>query len=70
MNLRTRPITDCVRLGLLKIGLSSHACEKLEIIQEYEAVITEEFVKENISHPDKVVRGRGGRLIAQKIRRW
>jgi len=41
----------------LKIILSGHAREKLEILREHRVIITEEFVRETLTHPDKVVRG-------------
>lgn len=50
----------------MKIVLSGHAREKLEILRDHGVIITEEFVREALAHPDKVVRGSSSRLIAQK----
>lgn len=50
----------------MKILLSNHVREKLDILREHRVVVTEELVKETLVHPDKIVPGSGGRLIAQK----
>ena len=50
----------------MKIRFSNHALQKFMILKKHNFIVREEDVIRVIKEPEKVERGRKGRLIAQK----
>ena len=51
----------------MQIELSEHARAKLSILRSHNVDIKEEQINETLLHPESVLNGWGGRLVAQRV---
>jgi hypothetical protein len=51
----------------MKVVYTSHAELKFRILEDHGVKITKSQVEDTVVRPDKVIKGKRGRLIAQKI---
>ncbi len=50
----------------MAIEFSEHAVQKLKILRSHGVEVTKKLIENTVSKPDRVVRGVGGRLIAER----
>ena len=58
---------EMVEKGFREVKFTVHAMVKLQVLRKHGFVVNEDEVVDVVRDPDKVVKGRKGRYVAQKI---